>query len=263
MSGAKPATTAYPEVDPAYQVFMLCLCVWSLAVLAAGTFVNWNESTRAILEYADTAVCAFFFFDFLYSFTKSKHKLAYMASWGWIDLLSSIPALDALRWGRAARLSRILRVLRGVKSARELTHFVVERRAKGVFLASILVTLLLLVASSIAVLEFEKPEHGNIATAQDAMWWAISTMTTVGYGDRFPTTAEGRLVAVFLMAAGVGLFGTMSGVVASWFLSPAAKEADEDMREVKMMLRELQEQLSSRGHESSSVAARIVRHRSA
>ena len=47
------------------------------------------------------------------------------------------------------------------------------------------------------------------------MWCAVSTMTTVGYGDRYPITSEGRVVAIFLMAAGVGLFGTMSGLVAS------------------------------------------------
>lgn len=54
------------------------------------------------------------------------------------------------------------------------------------------------------------------------MWWAISTMTTVGYGDAYAVTSEGRLVAVFLMAAGVGVFGTLAGLAASWFLSPAS-----------------------------------------
>jgi voltage-gated potassium channel len=75
------------------------------------------------------------------------------------------------------------------------------------------------------MLEFETTDDSNIRTAEDALWWAISTMTTVGCGGTYPKTPEGRLVAVFLMAAGVGLFGTFSGLVASWFLSPAAEEA--------------------------------------
>jgi voltage-gated potassium channel len=55
-------------------------------------------------------------------------------------------------------------------------------------------------------------------TAEDALWWAYVTITTVGYGDKFPVTSEGRLIAGFLMTAGVGLFGTFTGFVASWFV---------------------------------------------
>lgn len=230
------------DVTP-YQMFMLTLCVWALAVLAAGTFLKLSESTRAILVYADNVVCVLFLLDFLLSFYHAPRKLKYLASWGWIDLLSSIPTLDAFRWGRAARLMRILRVLRGLKSARALTHFVVGRRAESAVLASMLIVLLLLVASSIAILEFEVPGGGNIATPEDAMWWAVSTMTTVGYGDRVPITSEGRIVAMFLMAAGVGLFGTLSGAVASWFLSPAAQETDVDLAEVKQLLLEVRSRL--------------------
>ncbi len=66
----------------------------------------------------------------------------------------------------------------------------------------------MIVSCSIAILQFEAiAPDGNIRTAQDAMWWAVSTMTTVGYGDTYPVTFEGRIVAVFLMASGVGAFG--------------------------------------------------------
>ena len=77
------------------------------------------------------------------------------------------------------------------------------------------------------------------------MWWAASTMTTVGYGDKYPITVEGRMVAVFLMAAGVGAFGVLSGLVASWFLSPAVEETDSDVEELKGMIKHLQVQLAA------------------
>jgi voltage-gated potassium channel len=238
------------DVTP-YQLFTLSLCAWALLVLAAGSFFRLGESTRTILSYADNVVCALFFVDFVISFVRAPNKLRYLSTWGWIDLLSSIPTVDSLRWGRAARLMRILRVLRGVKSARAVAHFVVSRRAESAFLASILLSLLLVVCCSIAVLEFEVPAEGNIASAEDAMWWAISTMTTVGYGDRYPITSEGRIVAMFLMAAGVGLFGTMSGLVASWFLSPSAEETDSDLTEIKGLLLELRNRVDRGGRDDA------------
>ena len=139
---------------------------------------------------------------------------------------------------------RILRVLRGVKSARALAHFVMGRRGESAFLAAVLISLLLVVCCSIAILEFEVPAGGNIQNAEDAMWWAVSTMTTVGYGDRYPISSEGRIVAVFLMGAGVGVFGTLSGLAASWFLSPAAEEAESELAEIRELLLDLRERLN-------------------
>ena len=231
------------DITP-YQFFMLALCVWTLMVLAAGTFLRLSGPARAILVYADNAICALFFLDFLISFYKAApRRMNYLLTWGWIDLLSSIPAIDVLRWGRAARVLRILRVLRGVKSARMLTHFAVGRRTESALLTSLLIVILMIVTCSIAVLEFEAPEGGNIASAEDAIWWAVSTVTSAGSGDRFPITSEGRLIAMFLMAAGVGVFTTLAGAAASWFLSPATKEGDVDLEEVKYLLVEVRNRL--------------------
>ena len=227
-----------------YQMFMLTLCLWAILSLAVSTIWQPDDETQTILDYADTVVCGLFLLDFVGNVYRAPRKWAYLVSWGWIDLLSSIPTIGALRWGRAARAMRILRVLRGVKSARAIAHFLVERRAQSAFLATILLALLLLVFASIAVLQFELTAPGsNIRSAEDAMWWAVSTMTTVGYGDTFPTTSEGRLVAVFLMAAGVGVFGTFSGLVASWFLSPTAVETESEVEELKAMVADIQRRL--------------------
>jgi len=231
------------EVGP-YQLFMLALCLWALMTLTAGTFFRLDPETQTILDYADTAVCALFFIDFLNTFVRAPNKTRYFLTWGWIDLLSSIPTVGSLRWGRAARAMRILRVLRAVKSARNIAQFVVARRAEFALQSSLLLSLLILVSGSVAMLQFEIPAGGNIQSAEDALWWAISTMTTVGYGDRYPITSEGRLIAVFLMAAGVGLFGTLSGLIASWFLSPAAKETDTDLSRIENQLDSIRKQLN-------------------
>ena len=66
------------------------------------------------------------------------------------------------------------------------------------------------------------PVNSNITTGNEALWWAWVTMTTVGYGDRTPVTAGGRLVAVVMMTVGIGCFSTLSGLVAAWLLGQGA-----------------------------------------
>ena len=85
-----------------------------------------------------------------------------------------------------------------------------------------------MIGGSVAILEFERVPGANILTAEDALWWALSTMTTVGYGDRFPVTTEGRMIAAVLMITGVGLFGVLSGTIAGWFLTSKTNAHDSE-----------------------------------
>ena len=242
MSVERPET---PEKPGPYQLFVLVLCVWAILILGVDSAVSLAPETRTILLYADTLVCGIFFGDFLHSLYKAPNRGAYLLRWGWIDLLSSIPSVGVLRIGRAARIMRVLRVLRGVKSAGAIAHFVAARRAQSTVLVSVLLAILLLVVASIAILQFESSPAANIRTAEDAMWWAVSTMATVGYGDRYPVSAEGRVVAVFLMVGGVGLFGVVSGLVASWFLTPVAKDSESELEEIRDLLRQVVAKSSS------------------
>lgn len=208
------------EPSAGYQLFMLVLCIFALGQLGVQAVFRLEPATREVIEYADLGVCVIFFVDFLITLARSPDRLRYLRTWGWIDLLSSIPTFDVARWGRLARIMRIFRVLRGLRAARALSALILKHRAENTFLAVSLVALLILVSCSIAVLYFETDPASNIKTAEDAVWWAVTTMTTVGYGDRFPVTTEGRAVAILLMAAGVALFGTLSGFLAAWLIGP-------------------------------------------
>lgn len=80
-------------------------------------------------------------------------------------------------------------------------------------------TSLVLFVAALAVLEAERgAEDANIATFSDALWWGMTTITTVGYGDRFPVTSTGRLVAAGLMLAGIALLGVVTASLASWLV---------------------------------------------
>jgi len=203
--------------------------------------------TRQLLGYADLVVCLLFLLDFGYSFATAPNRLRYFLTWGWIDLASSIPAVDVLRVGRTARIIRIFRVLRGVRATRVLSTALMERRAQSTRLATALAGLMLLVLSSAAIMHFEDAPDSDIRGPEDALWWAFATMTTVGYGDRFPVTSEGRLTAAFLMVAGVGLFGAFSGLVASWFLAPKAAENRNEIEALREELAALRAALEKRG----------------
>lgn len=235
---------------------MLALCVYALLALGGDAVFSPGPETRRLLAYADLGVCAIFLVDFVISLYRADNRWRYLYTWGWLDLLSSIPTLDIARWGRAARIARIFRVLRGVRATKVLGGLALEQRTQSTFLAAALVSLLLLMVASVSILQVETAPESNIKTADDAIWWAMTTITTVGYGDRFPVTPEGRLVAGILMCAGVGLFGMFSGFLAAWFVSPAAQQERgeiEALREEIAQLRTLLEKIATQPTPDSSV----------
>jgi voltage-gated potassium channel len=229
-----------------YVWFMLLVSILSLVGLAITTVGHLDPEQAAILDMADNFVCVLFFADFLVSLYSAPNRWSYFLRWGWLDLLSSVPAINAFRVTRAARVLRVLRVIRGIRATKVLTQFIVNRRAESAFLAVSLLSLLLVVVSSIAILQFEGAPGSNISSAEDAVWWALETITTVGYGDRYPVTDGGRLIATFLMVFGVGVFGTLSGFVASWFLKPEQEKLDSELATLIAEIRELRKRLDDR-----------------
>jgi voltage-gated potassium channel len=228
-----------PRPNAPYLLFILGISVLGLLLLAVSTFADPDPATETIISYADMAVCALFAVDFVVTLVRSQNRKRYFITWGWLDLLSSIPAIGPLRLSRLARFVRILRILRGIRSVRILSAFILDRRSESAFLAASLLSILLLIFGSIAILQFERGPDANIKGPGDALWWSVATLTTVGYGDRYPTSSEGRVVAAILMVAGVGLFGTVSGFVAAWFLSPTERAKDSELAMLREEIKEL------------------------
>lgn len=209
---------------------MLFLSVYVLIVLLVQTVFTLPAEISRLLEVVDVAVCGVFLTDFVLQLKTAKRKWAYL-KWGWIDLISSIPSLPFLRIGRLARLVQILRLLRGVRSIRVIIIDLYKNRAHGVFTTLALITFVLILYSSIVVLNVETGVDATIKTAEDALWWAVATVTTVGYGDVYPQTPMGRLMGGILMIAGVALFGTFTAAVASLFVQQGVRQ-EEDKAEL-------------------------------
>lgn len=219
------------EKLPLFQLVIIVLSIYVLGSLVASTLFHLPTEIEKLLSYIDNGICVIFLFDFFYRFARAKNKLQFM-KWGWIDLISSIPTFEYFRPGRALRLVRLLRILRAFRSTKVLLHHVFRRKTHGALTTAFIIAILMLLFSSIAILQVEKAANSNISSAEDALWWAYVTITTVGYGDKFPVTTEGRVIAMMLMTVGVGLFGTFTGFVASWFVGENKIDDSQQRKEM-------------------------------
>lgn len=205
------------------NIIVIVLSVYVLIALLIDTFFKLPTEVSSVLDLIDNCICVFFLFEFCIRFYQADNKLKFM-KWGWIDLISSIPTFDYLRAGRALRLIRLLRVLRAFRSTRHLVNHIYKSKTQGAFTTVSVIAVLMVIFSAIAILQVEDDPNSNIKTAEDAIWWAYVTITTVGYGDKFPVTTEGRIIAATLMTVGVGLFGTFTAFLASFFVADRQQE---------------------------------------
>jgi voltage-gated potassium channel len=210
----------------AYDLFIFVLTILSLLVMVA-LLLPLNDATLKVLETYDDLICVIFLIDFSFNLSRSHPKGDYfLHRRGWLDLLGSIPALGFFRFtalfrlARISRLARITRLLRG-KRKRELIEDVLAHRGQYAAFITILAALIVLTVSTVFVLQFESHSpDANITTGGSALWWAVVTITTVGYGDRYPVTGLGRIVGVFVMFCGVGIIGALASILASILVPP-------------------------------------------
>jgi len=233
------------------EIIILFLSTYVLAVLLVEVIFSeyLTADARYIISVMDTVISFIFLADFFYRFYNAENKVTFM-KWGWIDFISSIPLVDSLRWGRAIRVFRVLRTLRGLRAVKVIVDFALRYRARSAFGSVVVISIILLTWSSVAILAVEVSDDSNIKNAHDALWWSFVTITTVGYGDFYPVTFEGRVIAVILMVAGVGLFGTFTGFVTSWFLEDDLAEEKEQtvtLHEIQQELQLLRRELAKQG----------------
>ena len=234
MAKKDKASAAPPRPEelqaPGYEIFIGLLAVISLINLALTILRIIPPEFQQIAEIVDIPITIIFLADFTMRLRRSHPRRAYFIDQrGWLDLLGSLPSVFRLL--RLFRLARVVRLLRDY-GLRNVFKSFIEHRADNALLVVALLVLVVLEFGSMLVLSFEANAPGaNITTGGDALWWAFVSITTVGYGDKYPITTGGRTSAVFVLAAGVGLFGVLSGYLANFFLAPA-KTDDGDANAV-------------------------------
>ncbi|UCG23119.1 MAG: ion transporter [Chloroflexota bacterium] len=224
-----------------YDLFILFLTIYSLIVMVL-LLVPWlSEAARTTLLFIDTIICIIFLGDFLSNLRRSGSKSQYFfRGGGWLDLLGSIPAIPIFRLARLARLARILRFMRG-EDRQDIIDEFLANRAQSTLFVTILIAIVVLSISAIFVLQVEsRSDEANITTGGDAFWWAFVTITTVGYGDYYPTTLTGRIMAMILMTLGIAIFGVLASFLSTVFIAQEEEEMSDEMIELHGMLSSLQ-----------------------
>lgn len=205
------------------QHFEIPVLVAALAVVPV-IFIEESSSSELLLgiaSWANWLIWLIFLAEYVAVTYLTDRKLAYTRR-AWLDvfiIVTSLPLLPGLlestRLLRLARLGRVLRLLRMARLAAVITRGGAATRAifrkRGLGYIIVLTILLAMgVGGAFAIFE-DSP-------VQDAIWWAIVTMTTVGYGDMFPVTTAGRIAASVLMLVGIGLLAVITASVAAYFV---------------------------------------------
>lgn len=180
---------------------LLYLAIYSIQVVYSRD-INLSNA----MEVASIAIWLLFTFDVLIRLIGSRNIPKFLKS-SWLEILAlAIPFM------------RILRIFRVVVAIRGLKPYLKTRiAATGVYL--LLLLPLTWFAGAVAVLDAESSNpNSSITNLPDALWWALATITTVGYGEFYPTTLEGKFVAAILMVTGIALFSAGAGMFASWIM---------------------------------------------
>lgn len=209
------------------------LAVLMIPLLIAPLLFQMPKRFEGIATGIDWFIWAIFAVDYFVRLYLSPAKARFVRTHIPDLVIVVVPFLRPLRLLRSARVLRLLRLTRIAalvgRSLRDVRRILTTRGVNYVLLITVAVVFL----SAAAVVEFEKAEgQGNIRTFADGLWWAATTVTTVGYGDRFPVSAAGRGVAVLLMIMGITLFGVLTAAIAAFFVEEVEGDGEADQEPV-------------------------------
>ena len=216
-----------------FAFFIQALILLSVITFSIETIPNLKPQTRVILQSIEWFSVIVFTLEYLLRIYVADSKPKFIFSFfGIIDFLAILPfylsfGVD-LRSLRALRFLRLFRILKLVRYNKAMNHFTSAiKSAKEEILLFIFITLILIYFSAVGIYYFEnqaQPEH--FSSIFDSLWWAIITLTTVGYGDVYPITVGGKVFTFFILMIGLGIVAIPTGIISSALTKSVDKKED-------------------------------------
>jgi voltage-gated potassium channel len=206
-------------------VFAWCitgLIIYSVFSFSIETLPDLNHSTKTFLRYSEILIVAIFTLEYFTRLILAEDRLKFAFSfYGLIDLAAILPFYLAFAVDlRTLRLIRVLRLLRILKLARY--NSATQRFGKALYMAKeelVIFTLSSFIAlylAAVGIYHFEHAEQPEVfRSIFDCLWWAVATLTTVGYGDIYPITTGGRFFTFIVLMLGLGMVAVPTGIISS------------------------------------------------
>lgn len=208
---------------------LVFLLAYAWPILDPSLSTTWVTTTEVVSWVA----WAMFAVDYAVRLRLASHRATFVRK-NWLDLLVVLlPLLRPLRLLRLVTLLAVLQRKAGGSLRGRVSVYVAGAAVMTMFVASL------------AILDAERDRAGsNIEGFGDALWWAATTVTTVGYGDQYPVTTAGRFVAAGLMLAGIALIGVVTATLASWLIERVEEIEETARTATEQDVRALSEQIA-------------------
>jgi len=231
-------TAASEATSKRWDAVMIVVTLASLVPIAWVEVrdLTWADPLFRRLAIVDLAFVGFFAGEFCVRFARAPDRPRFLRD-NWYDVLGLVPLYaESLAWLRAARVLRVLRILRALRGMRFVGR--VYRDSHLGATMTIAAVVVLSIATCFYFAEFGR--NPAVQSWGDAVWWAMTTTATVGYGDVVPRTSIGRALAAVLMVTGIGLFGVIASTLSSAIMRVrGADDADDVMRALLRQHRDL------------------------
>lgn len=215
-----------------FDFIIQLLILLSLVTFSIETLPDLSSENRQLLRHIETITVIIFTIEYCIRLILAKKKLRFIFSFfGIIDLISILPfyvttGID-LRSVRAFRLLRLFRALKIIRYSKTIRHFHNALMiARDEIILYLFITFLLLYFAAVGIYYFEHEAQPEVfSSIFNSLWWAVATLTTVGYGDVYPITTGGRVFTFFVLLVGLGVVSVPAGLVSSAFSK--ARELDD------------------------------------
>ena len=204
----------------AFDRIMQALILFSIVSFSIETLPDLGTGTRKLLHITEVVIVIIFTIEYLLRFYVADKKLGYVLSfYGLIDLIAILPFYLSFYLSfsidlRSLRVLRLMKLFRAGKAMRRFTRaFVIAKEEIAIFCV---VTVMLLYLSAVGIYFCENEAQPEaFKSIVHSLWWAVTTLTTVGYGDVYPITAGGKIFTFIILMIGLGIVAIPAGLLAS------------------------------------------------